>query len=179
MERGIRRTFRARIASRSVFAPTPLMERAVFASITISTVYCPPVLSVLGVHTDGQISSEVNGIIRRKLSEELKQCLSSSKIIESVVPVHGTLIHRQLFQRGIQMVPKLDLVRRQRHPLAQLSVEPVAVAGFIADNSRFFIPRQAALLLAVAVPLCLAQKLVQPLVFALALRYTGDALLCG
>lgn len=48
MERGIRRTFRARIASRSVFAPKPLMERAVFASITISTVYCPPVRSVLG-----------------------------------------------------------------------------------------------------------------------------------
>ena len=48
MERGISRTFLARIASRSVFAPKPLMERAVFASITISTVYCPPVRSVLG-----------------------------------------------------------------------------------------------------------------------------------
>lgn len=30
-----------------------------------------------------------------------------------------------------------------------------------------------------AAPLCLAQKLVQPLVFVLALRYTGIALLCG
>lgn len=48
MERGTSSTPRGRIASRSVFAPNPLMERAVFASITISTVYCPPVLSVLG-----------------------------------------------------------------------------------------------------------------------------------
>lgn len=64
-------------------------------------------------------------------------------------------VDRQLLQRRVQVVPQLPLILRQLRFRGQLSVECIAVPGFITDDSRFLIVRQMVLLFEV-VPLLIA-----------------------
>ena len=90
-----------------------------------------------------------------KEAQKVSHRIKAAEVVKIIVAIYLPSVDRQLLQRRVQVVPQLPLILRQLRSRGQLSVECIAVPGFITDDSRFLIVRQMVLLFEV-VPLLIA-----------------------
>lgn len=102
-----------------------------------------------------QISAQIRCHPPSKQVQEVFHRIQSAEVVKVIMAVHFPAIDRQLLQRRIEVVPQFLLILGQLRSRGELSVERIAVPGFITDDSRFLIVRQMVLLFEV-VPLLIA-----------------------